>query len=340
MATTQPLSADKVQQIKDLVAEGKLKRDEIASLLGVGQGTVSKYKNQMNTPAVIADKKVGEFDWREWAEWAKQGQKLKKKASFSQEEATFTLGDGTSPIILATFSDQHIGSWGADYDLFTQITKEIVETPNLYMVMLGDETEHAIKLRSVLEVCSQIFAPEIQEQFIEAWAKEVNHKIAWAGWSNHGIERGEKQAGSSVLKNILSRHATYFNGLAHVTINVGTQQYKVASNHKFRGNSMYSRVQGPKRYIRMEAPDRDIVLQGDLHTPELDVYYEGGMQHVAITTGTLHLNSGYAKRYFSLMTIPAYPCVVLDPHTHQKTPFWTIGEAVAYVEGWKAQKAA
>lgn len=334
MATPR-LPKEKIQEIRDLRAAG-LTRDGIAKLVNLSQGTVSKYM----TPAVVADKKVGEFDWREWAEWAKQGQKLKKKASWSQEEATFTLGDGTEPIILATFSDQHIGSWGCDYDLFIQITKEIVETPNLYMVMLGDETEHAIKLRSVLEVTSQIFTPEIQEQFIEAWAKEVNHKIAWAGWSNHGIERQEKQAGSSVLKNILSRHATYFNGLAHVTINVGKQQYKVASNHKFRGNSMYSRVHGPKRYIRMEAPDRHIVLQGDLHTPEMDVYYEGGMKHVAITTGTLHLNSGYAKRYFSLLTIPAFPCVVLDPIKHDYTPFWTIAEALSYVEGWRAQKAA
>lgn len=301
---------------------------KIAAIVGCAEATVRRHKDQKpEAPA----KKVGTVEWREWADWAKQGQALKRKASWSQEEATFTLGDGDKPIILATFSDQHIGSWGCDYDLFCHITKEIVETPNLYMVMLGDETEHAIKLRSVLEVTSQIFSPEIQEQFIEAWIKEVNHKIAWAGWSNHGIERGEKQAGSSVLKNILNRHATYFNGLAHVTVKVGEQEYKVASNHKFRGNSMYSRVHGPKRYIRMEAPDRDIVLQGDLHTPELDVYYEGGKKHVAITTGSLHLNSGYAKRYFSLLTIPAFPCVVLDNKEHKLTPFWTISEAVQFV---------
>jgi hypothetical protein len=303
---------------------------EVAREVGCGERAVYTYQKEVVPPSYQETKKIGEFDWREWSEWAKQGQKLKKKASWSQEEASFNLGDGNSPVILATFSDQHIGSWGCDYDLFCSITKEIVDTPNLYMVMLGDETEHAIKLRSVLEVTSQIFSPEVQEQFIEAWIKEVDHKIAWAGWSNHGIERGEKQAGSSVLKNILSRRATYFNGLAHVTVKVGEQEYKVASNHKFRGNSMYSRVQGPKRYIRHEAPDRDIVLQGDLHTPELDVYYEGGKKHIAITTGALHVNSGYAKRHFSLQTIPAYPCIVLDPKEHRMTPFWTIKEAVEF----------
>jgi hypothetical protein len=324
------LPQQKIEDIARLKKDGRSNK-QIAKLLRISSSTVSKYGSGAIPPGEQGTKKVGEVDWREWADWAKKGQALKKKASWSQEEADFQLGDGKAPIILATFSDQHIGSWGADYDLFCSITKEIVETPNLYFVMLGDETEHAIKLRSVLEVCSQIFTPEIQEQFMEAWIKEVNHKIAWAGWSNHGIQRGEQQSGSSVLKNLLNRHATYFNGLAHVTVRVGAQEYKVASNHKFQGNSMYSKVHGPKRYIRMEAPDRDLVLQGDLHTPELNVYFEGGKKHIAITTGSLHLNSGYAKRYFSLKTVPAYPCVVLRHDRHELIPFWTINEALEYL---------
>lgn len=306
----------------------------IATMLDIGSRTVDRYVSRPAAPAEQGAKKVGEFEWRKWADWAKKGQELKHKASWSQdEEPTFTLGDGTSPIILATFSDQHIGSWGADYEMFCNITQEIVDTPNLYMVMLGDETEHAIKLRNVLEVTSQIFTPEIQERFIEAWIQEIDHKIAWAGWSNHAITRNEAQSGSSVLKNLLSRHAPYFNGLAHVTVKVGNQEYKGVSNHKFQGNSMYSRVYGPKRYIRMEAPDRDFVLQGDLHTPELDVYYEGNKQHVAITTGSIHTNSGYAKRYFSLFTVPAYPCIVLDNKVHRMTAFWTLAEAREFVNG-------
>jgi hypothetical protein len=319
------------KQIRELSKTG-LSNRAIARSLGLSHSTVDKYNTAIVPPAEQEDKKIGEFDWREWSDWAKKGQELKKKSSWSQSgEPTFTLGDGTKPIILATFSDQHIGSWGSDYDLFCQITKEIVDTPNLYMVMLGDETEHAIKLRNVLEVTSQVFTPEIQERFIEAWLKEIDHKIAWTGWNNHSILRQENQSGSSVIKNLLSRHAAYFNGLAHVTLKVGDQEYKGVSNHKFRGNSIYSRVYGPKRYIRMEAPDRDFVLQGDLHTPELDVYYEGGKQHVAITTGSTHMDSGYAKRYFSLLTIPAYPCIVLHPNEHKMTPFWDISSAVKYV---------
>jgi hypothetical protein len=48
-----------------------------------------------------------------------------------------------------------------------------------------------------------------------------------------------------------------------------------------------------KRYARMEANDREIILEGA---------YE--------------LGSGYAARYFSLRTCPLMPCLVLYPDQH------------------------
>jgi len=72
---------------------------EIATAVGVGVGTVDKYRNI--EPAVSqSNKKHGEFNWREWSPWIAQGQDLKRKASWSQEELTITLGDGKSPVLL------------------------------------------------------------------------------------------------------------------------------------------------------------------------------------------------------------------------------------------------
>jgi len=44
------LSAEKVQQVKDLLAEGKLTRDRIAFVTGLGAGSVSKIKQGLITP--------------------------------------------------------------------------------------------------------------------------------------------------------------------------------------------------------------------------------------------------------------------------------------------------
>ena len=328
------LSQEKIDQIRELRKQG-LGTERIAELTGTSNGSASKYSRDIShTPPVIANKKVGEFDWREWADWAKQGQKLKSKASWSQEKAEFTLGDGASPIILATFSDQQIGDWGTNYSLFATITEEIRDTHNLYMAMLGDETQHAIKMRSVLEVASgSLIPPEQQEMFMEAWLKEIGHKIAFGCWSNHSVERSEKQSGSSVIKNLISRHAVYYNGIGHADIKVGKEIYTVAASHVFRGRSQFTANHGPRRYARHEGQDREIILQADLHTPELSVYYEGGKKRVAITCGSIQDNSGYAKRYFSLHTVPAYPCIVLRHDRHELVPFWSIKDALDYVRG-------
>ena len=50
--------------------------------------------------------------------------------------------------------------------MLAKITDEIRDIPNLYVALDGsDLNEFAIKMRSVLEVCSQILRPEQQVQF-------------------------------------------------------------------------------------------------------------------------------------------------------------------------------
>jgi hypothetical protein len=76
----------------------------------------------------------------------------------------------------------------------------------------------------------------------------------------------------------------------------------------------------------VEAPDREIATQGDAHKPAVSLYVEGGQKRIAICTGTLHVNSGYAKRHFTLKTWPIYPCIELYPDQHLAIPFWSVAE--------------
>jgi hypothetical protein len=308
---------------------------QINSMTGVSVGAVSAIANRcaipVSAPASQDDKKLGEFDWREWCEWIESGQKLKRKASWSQEKAAIELGDGKSPQILYQLGDLHIGAWGTDYAILRSITDEIKNLEGCWVALVGDLLEMAIRLRGVLEVCSQVLPPEQQVQFLESWLEEILDKIAFSLWCNHGVEREEKMSGVSSIKGILSKRSVYFNGIGHPDIKVGEQVYRVAASHKFRGNSMYDSTFGPKRYSRMEAHDRELIMQGDLHRPAISQYTEGGIEKVAITSGTLHLNSGYAKRYFSLRTLPVFPCVVLHHDAHRIVPFWNLDDALKYL---------
>lgn len=309
---------------------------QVAHATGVNFHTAKRCLNKPppvalteQSPGIKSDKKRGSFNWREWNDELEKLQKLKRKASSSQDQAYIELGDGKSPIILATLSDTHIGSWGCDYELLRSMTDEILATPNLYLALLGDYGQYSIKLRSVLEVADNIIPPEQQTQFIDSWFNELWPKVAFATWDNHGVERQEKQAGESSVKNILSRKVVYFNGIGHMTLKVGDQLYHGAASHKFRGTSMYNPVHGQMRYMRFEANDRDFTMAGDSHVPGMAKYTDGNKTRIAVNCGALQTNSGYGKRYFSLTTHPAFPVIKFQPDTWCMTPYWTLAEALA-----------
>jgi hypothetical protein len=325
------MDAETHRKVHDLV-ERKWSHRRIAKHLGISLGTVSELRNRAVIDKPRADKKHGEFDWREWVPAMQQMQALKKKSSYSQDQAVIELGDGKSPVALASFSDQHMGAWSTNYDSLKEMTDELMQTPNLYIALLGDYGHYAIKLRNVLEVADNLLTPEQQTDFLESWFEEIWPKVALATWENHGVERQEKQAGESSTKRLLSRKVVYFNGIGHADIKVGNQIYKGAFSHCFRGRSIENACHSQMRYMRREGIDRDFAMSGDTHLPGMTKYVDGAKVRVAINSGSLQANSGYAKRYFSLVTHPCYPIVVLHPDKHMMIPFWSIKEWLASKE--------
>lgn len=326
-----PELAEKIRQL----AAQNINNIDIAEELNIDRTTVRSYRRHFKIPEAIkpgvVGKKTGDFDGDAWLDWIETGQKLKKRSSWTGTTGPIKLGDGKEPIVLLQLGDTHIASWGTDHTMVRNVLKEIIETPNLYVCLMGDLIQMSIKLRSVIEVADNMMPPEQQVDFLEWMIEKILPKIAFSSWCNHGVEREEKQSGISHIKYLLNRKTAYFNGIGHPDLQVGKETYKVACSHRFRGNSMYDSTYGPKRYMRMEAPDREICLQADLHRPAFSHYYEGGTPRIAITNGTFQINSGYAQRYFSLRTSPAMPCLVLHNDKHLAVPFIGLDPALKYL---------
>lgn len=324
------------QKVLNLLSKG-ITGVQIALDLGIGETTVRRIKNRgvipkqataVSTEAQIEylDKKQGGLNWRDVIPAAQGMQKLRRTASWSQNTAQIKVGNGKEPVAVFCFGDQHIGAISTDYTLFAEMTDLILNTPNLYVALMGDETEMAIKLRSVAEVCAQVLDPFMQAEFIESWLTEIMHKVLFSTWSNHSIEREEKASGNSIIKMILAQKVPFFSGIGHPTLLVGKQEYKLAVNHKFAGVTLADSTAGCKRYMRQEYPEADIAIQGDCHRTGVSIYNESGKKRIAISSGTLNVHSGYAERYFSLKTSTAFPVVVLRHDKHQATPYFSVQE--------------
>jgi len=327
--------ADKVRQEIDAnPPKGSIRAwaRELADKLGTTEGTVRKqyYRYQLSEAPKDqpqSDKHFGDFNWRDWMDYAKTGQKLRSKATNQQDTAVWGV-KSDAPIYIMAFGDQQLGSWGTDYELFEKITQEILDTPNLYIFLMGDILQMAIKLRGVMEVMDNAIPPKYQILILEQWLDLIKHKVIGAVWCNHAVMREENVLGWSPTAKILSDRVIYHNHIGHIDIHVNDVEYRFAVSHFFRGKSMLNPTHAPMRYLRMEAHDRDIAMQGDFHVPGIQRYCEGGSDKLAVVCGTLQTNSGYAKRFFSLRTNPYMPVIRLHHQKKQFTPYMTLEEAL------------
>lgn len=278
----------------------------------------------------ITDKKVGKVHWRDLVGHIEQGRDLSKKASWSQDYLTWELPEAQGPVAFICISDFHFGARSTDHSLILQLTDEILSIPELYVFILGDMTHMAIKLRGVAEVADNAITPEMQMDLLESWLEDIGDRVVCSTWDNHAVEREEKGTGVSLYKRIFNRKVAYHNGIGHVNVKVGSQVYKIAVSHTFRGRSIYNPIHAQQRYMKFEAQDREIALAGDSHVPGIAKWSDGPTIRMAINTGSTQLDSGYARRYFSLKTQPIFPCFTLDPDEHLFTPFWSINEMLKW----------
>lgn len=288
-------------------------------------GHKNRDKEQYKTPTITTDKKVGVFNWRDVLKPVQELQEIKEKSSNSQDKANWSI-DTDKPICIVVIGDWHMGSWGTDYDLFKACTDEIINTPNLYVIIVGDMLQMAIKLRGVLEVMDNILPPKMQMLMLDSWLQEIKHKVIASTWDNHSVMREENAVGYSTYSQIFSRHTIYHNHIGHLDLHVGKQTYKLACTHHFFGRSELNPCHAPMKYMRYKAHDREIAIQGDFHVPGIIKYTEGGREKVAMVCGTLQTGSGYAKRFFTLTTHPVFPCFTLSPDQKLITPYWSIKE--------------
>ena len=283
--------------------------------------------------ANVKQKKVGETNWREYFDHAKNHQRLHRKSSFSQDHAVINIqkmfGGIKTPIVIQPISDLHIGALGANYDAITEITEGLLSTPNLFWILNGDLAETTAVFKNALAVHSQVMSIEEQHAVLESWLNEIAPKVISAGWCNHGVEREEKHGAFSHIKQMLNRRFIYHNGMGRIDIEHGNALYKMVVTHKVSGASIFNRLHGLKRLMRLQFPDVDMGVTGDLHTPDCESYFEGRHRRACLMSGSTLVESGYAKRYFSLYTQMFMPSFVLWPDEKWFGVYMSAGEALA-----------
>jgi hypothetical protein len=316
------VAADLVRKFPDLFTNIEVARRVVRKITGAAGKNNSKSVRY----EISSNKKYSEFNWRDPISHLKGLKQVYDKGKSSQDLASWKI-KGPKEICVVVLGDLHMGSWATDYDQLMKITDELVNTPNLYAILVGDLLQMSIKLRGVLEVSDNALPPKWQLAFLESWLNEVKHKIICSTWDNHSVMREENATGYSRYADIFGRVTIYHDNIGHTDIHVNDQVYKVAAAHFFRGRTMYNPCHGQMRYMRMTSNDREICIAGDSHESGMLQYNEGGKFRTAINCGSIQ-NGGYGKRFFSLINNPDFPCFALSGKEHLITPYYSVKQWV------------
>ena len=302
---------------------GEILSGRTSSFLEYRQAKTSK---ENTTPIEFQDKKEGELvHWSEYVDLLEKKQDIKARISSSQSDFLTVKIPSEEPICIMVLGDLQLGSFGTDYALFKELTKTILETPNLYVILVGDLLQLSINMRGLAEVMDNGITPDMQYEMLKSWLGEIKHKVIAATWCNHGPMREEKLIGYSPTGKIYGHEVPYFKGIGEIDLTVGEETYKIAASHFFRGKSMYNKAHAPMRYMREKANHIEIAIQGDFHEPAILQQEFGGLWRLGIVCGSIQTNSNYAKRCFSLRTLPNMPCFTVHPKKHLFNAFATFG---------------
>jgi hypothetical protein len=295
-------------------------------MLGISRDHMLVLKPGTEDSPVLWDKKEATATWEDWIEPTAAMQAVAAASRKDQNEATIAF-PGTHDVPVAFISDWHIGSWGTNAHDIARETKRLQDLHRqhgLYIAILGDMLEMAIRLRSVLEQNGNLLPTDMQFFFLRSWLEDVLAMTLWSTWDNHAVQREEELTGLSAYATLFSDRTIYHRGIGHVRLHIGDESYTVATSHRFPGRSRGNPVASQMRYLSEEAPQCDAAIAGDSHVPAIAQYYAGGAIRTVANAGALHTNSAFAERHCTLSTSDAMPVIVFSASRHCLTPYFSL----------------
>jgi len=249
--------------------------------------------------------------------------------------------DTDKPIAVMKAADLHLGGLDVDYPSLLANLKFLLETPNFYLQLFGDDLNLMVMHKNA-GARHDILTPEQQINLLTGIVDTCleRGKIISMAWGNHSDEFTERNAGFGIVRALMKYKVPYFRGLGYIDLKVGKNIYPMAFTHKTRFNSFMNALHGNKRMEQLHKEffggNRPLAKEYiTAHThypawsaegclPEERVYY--------IKCGTFKTNCLYSQRYYGQGRI-GVPTVVYHPDRFEHVCLPTPWEAYRYLTG-------
>jgi len=197
-----------------------------------------------------------------WAERFRKRQEQYKETATLIEKQHIEISFKEDTII-NFIGDIHAGSPEVHYDRLEQELAAIVNTPNSYVILLGDLVDGFLfnPPQSL-----QMEQPQEQWAFIDSLMKYLagNKRLLIGFGGDHDLSWSLKSGIDPYRKFSQDLGAYFMHGVGHLTARVGDIPYKLTGAHKLPGHSIRDNTWAPKR-ASAEIQGADVYFSAHTH---------------------------------------------------------------------------
>jgi len=340
------LSDEMIQHIQELRQQNVPCR-KIARDLGISTSTISKYAKGVSAPTETEHHVKPRFDLPpqkpvDPIKFINQAIERIGQHPIDPDYCKIEI-DTTEPIAVMKAADFHFGGLDVDYQSLQEHLKFLLETPNFYLQLFGDDLNLMIMHR-VAGARHDGWTPEEQVYWLESFVDRCREqgKLLSMCWGTHSDQFTERTAGFGLVRMLMKNKIPYFRGLGYIDLQVGKQVYPMGFTHQSRFHSFMNQLHGNKRLQQMHAeffgvnrmPCREYITA---HTHNPAVSWEGCLPEdrvFFIKCGTFKTRCLFSQRFYGQGRI-GVPTVVYYPDKMLHLCFPTPWEAYTYMKGLK-----
>lgn len=198
-------------------------------------------------------------DFSYWSDRFQRSQEIYKETNDIETDHVTIQFKGDT--ILNFIGDCHVGASTTHYDRLRQEVEAIVDTPNSYVVLVGDLVDGFFFNPAQMEEVEQ--APEqflYMHSLIDHLVKNKKLLIGFGG--DH--DQWAKKMGADPYEQFNNLGAYYMHGIGHLTAKVDNQEYRITGAHRLPGFSYFNNTHPLARAAR-EVQGADIYFSAHTH---------------------------------------------------------------------------
>lgn len=248
-----------------------------------------------------------------------------------QTRATISIPD-SKPVAIAFWGDWHVGARGSDMRRLDKDADTIADTDGLYTIGMGDYKDNASALVHANSTQESVATTDMQSLVVHRLFQRVGRKALAIvrGCHDDWDKRNANVDFVQSLCDVTGAVNLWHGGI--VTVDVGSQEYKIAVRHKYKNESGLNTTNAQRNFVNDFGPVDGVVL-AHKHYYDMQQLKRMGKDMIYARSGAYKLYDEFGQKLAGYEGIYGVPVWIFMPDRHEIIPLRSFDTALTVLDG-------